>query len=117
MDLTSAKQVDVFGDYKLFAVLIPPMAVFTIPRLFVFAVPDDDGRYSIVGQLTVPTVAPSFDGVQADLLVEWVEVDPEHRRKSIARRLWMAAEKVLGRRVVGEGVTAEGEAFVEAMNR
>lgn len=112
----TAMLVEKFGNYKLFATIIPPMDVFTLPRLFVFAVPDDDGRYSIVGQLSVPSVEKVL-GDFSLAIIEWVEVDPHHRRRGLAKRMWLAAEKVLGYKIEGEGVSPEGEALVESIEK
>jgi GNAT superfamily N-acetyltransferase len=108
-----ARYIEGDGEYRILATFIPANNCYA-ERLLVIAMPDaTDARVEIVGQLTVYAERLPIGGDAID----WIEVHPAHRRKGIGRRLWHAAEKVLGRTLDHDPVTDEGEAFAEAMER
>jgi GNAT superfamily N-acetyltransferase len=109
IDIPNAILIESDGVYRIMAISVPENDCY-IRRLVLLAMPDTtDDRYGIVGQLCV-----AFDEVVGET-IDWIEVDPKHRRKGIGRRLWKAAEKVLGRELVHGPVTDDGEKFAGAM--
>jgi GNAT superfamily N-acetyltransferase len=99
-------------DYELrvLAARVPANDIYA-ERLVLLAMPGrTDECPRVRGTLTVPVDADITDGE-----IDYLFVVPEFRHKGIGRRLWNAAEKVLGRTLNHAPITDDGEAFAESM--
>jgi GNAT superfamily N-acetyltransferase len=85
-----------------------------VEKLVITAMPNlTDECPKVIGQLIVNVSTH----LGRNNCIEWIEVDPEFRRRGIGREMWRLAERLLERTHEHFPVTDEGEAFANAMER
>jgi hypothetical protein len=98
-------------DVRIVATRVPANSVYA-ERLLLLAMPGrTDELPRVMGWLSVYTDASIVNEI------DYIQVDRPFRRSGIGRRLWLEAERVLGRKLDHSPVTTDGEAFAKAMQK
>ena len=84
-----------------------------IPRHMFIASRHDEDRPQICATALVTYECPFEPSLG---YLDWIEVVCDQRRLGIGRELVAGIEKALGRELIADGVTPEGEAFCASLN-
>lgn len=82
------------------------------PRCIFIACRNDEDRPMVTATAVVWEQCPYQKSVG---YMDWIEVTTQYRREGFAEELWRGIEKHLGRDVVGDGATPEGDALCDKM--